>query len=297
MRRTKITLGIAVLALAVVPAGGVAQQTSPAAPQPVQLAPDTQAVPEELEGIGIDEHLDLKLPLDLKFTDETGQTVDLGRYFDGRRPVILTLVYFGCPMLCGLVSNAQMDAMKQIEGWTPGQEYQAVTVSFDPRETHELAAMKKQNYVNAWGNSAVAQGWHFLTGGQEEISRLTAATGFKYRWDEKTEQFAHAPAIIIITPDGRISRYLHGVGYDSRVLRLSLVEASQGKIGTTTDHVLLYCFQYDPTRGAYTLAARNLMTAGGLLTVLIMAAWLVPVWVRGSRRVRREATEATGEKL
>lgn len=285
---------VAALTLAL-PMSLQAQQTQPAAPSPahnpVQLPEESAEVPEEVKGIGIDEHLDLKLPLDLKFTDESGQTVELGKYFDGKRPVVLTLVYFGCPMLCGLVSNAQLEAMKQLGDWTPGDQYQAVTVSFDPRETHELAALKKQNYLKAWGRSDAATGWHFLTGKQEEISKLTAATGFKYRWDEKTGQFAHAPAIMIITPDGRISRYLHGVGYDPKVLRLSLVEAAQGKIGTTTDHVLLYCFQYDPTRGVYTLAAKNLMAAAAALTVLIMTAWLVPVWVRGNRRKSERVTE------
>lgn len=265
----------------------------PAAPQPVQLEEAATEVPEELQGIRIEERLDLQLPLDLEFVNEAGQPVTLGSYFDGKRPVILTLVYFGCPMLCGLVSNAQMQAMKDISGWTPGEQYQAVTVSFDPRETHELAALKKQNYVNEYGDSAAGQGWHFLTGRQDQIEKLAGATGFRYRWDEKSKQFAHAAALIIVTPDGRISRYLHGVGYDPKVLRLSLVEASEGKIGTTTDSVLLYCFQYDPTRGSYTLAARNLMSAGGVLTVLIMTAWLVPVWVRGSRRAGNEGKTAS----
>lgn len=278
-------LAAAILLLGIAPLAAMGQATRPASHQPVELPPETKEIPDELKGIQIEEHLDLELPLDLKFTDETGQTVELGKFFDGKRPVVLTLVYFGCPMLCGLVSNAQMEAMKNIDGWTPGDQYQAVTVSFDPRETHELAAMKKQNYINEWGKPSAATGWHFLTGRQEEISKLAAAVGFKYRWDEKTKQFAHAPAIMVVTPDGRMSRYLHGVGYDPKVLRLSLVEAAEGKIGTTTDHVLLYCFQYDPTRGAYTLAARNLMAVGAGLTVMIMTAWLVPAWVRGRRKV------------
>lgn len=283
-------LAAALLLTAIAPMAALGQATRPASHQPVELPPEKQELPDELKGIQIEEHLNLKLPLDLAFTDENGQAVTLGQYFDGKRPVILTLVYFGCPMLCGLVSNAQMDAMKQITDWTPGEQYQAVTVSFDPRETRELAAMKKQNYVNEWGKPEAAKGWHFLTGRQDEITKLAAAVGFRYRWDEKTKQFAHAPAIMVVTPDGRMSRYLHGVGYDPKVLRLSLVEAAEGRIGTTTDHVLLYCFQYDPTRGAYTLAARNLMTAGAGLTVLAMTAWLVPAWVRGRRRTVVEAT-------
>lgn len=263
--------------------GAFAQTTRPAAPQPVQIADQPADLPEEVRGVVIEENLDLQLPLDLQFTDESGQTVTLEQYFDGERPVILTLIYYGCPMLCGLVSNAQMQAMKDIQDWRPGREYQAVTVSFDPRETHELAAKKKQNYINEFGNPEVGEGWHFLTGRQEEIDKLTAAAGFRYRWDERTQQFVHAAALIIVTPEGRISRYLHGVGYDPKVLRLSLVEASQGKIGSKTDAVLLYCFQYDPTRGAYTLAARNLMAAGAGLMVLIMMVWLVPVWIRSRR--------------
>jgi len=275
------TVVVALLAVTV----AFGQQSKPAAHAPVKL-PEAPAapVPDQLEGVGIDEHLDMALPLDLEFKNEAGETVKLGRYFDGRRPVILTLVYFGCPMLCNLVSNAQMEAMKALKGFTPGKEYQAVTVSFDPRETPELARLKKENYVKAYGDPAVARGWHFLTGRQKEIEQLTATAGFRYRWDERQQQFAHAAAIMVVTPDGRLSRYLYGVGYDPKVLRLSLVEASQGRIGSTADRVLLYCFHYDPDQRGYVLAARNLMAAAGGLSVLIMAAWLVPVWVRASRR-------------
>ncbi len=283
----------AAFALSAAPRYLHAQATQPAGHQPITLSEAPATLPDELKGISIDEHLDQQLPLDLELTDEQGKPVKLGDYFDGKRPVILTLVYFGCPMLCGLVSNAQMEAMKQIENWSPGEQYQAITVSFDPRETSELAQLKKQNYINALGRPNAAQGWHFLTGKQDPIHRLTRTAGFNYRWDERQQQFAHAAAIMIVTPDGRLSRYLYGVTFDPKVLRLSLVEASQGKIGSTMDHVLLYCFQYDPDRRAYTLAAQNVMMGAALLTVVGMSAWLVPVWVRGARS-RRSTDSDTG---
>lgn len=274
----------------VCPAQSTGPAAAPAAPTEV---PDVQdQLPAELEGVGIDPKLDGQLPLDLEFKNEDGRTVRLGDYFTGDLPVILTLVYYGCPKLCGVVLNAQMEAMRDID-WTPGREYRAVTVSFDPTETPTLAKLKKQNYIQQWGKGEAAAGWHFLTGEQDGITKLTQAAGFNYRWNEAQQQFAHAAAIIICTPNGRISRYLYGVLYQPKTLRLSLVEASEGKIGTTMDAVLLYCFHYDPTRGGYAIAAQNVMSLGGAVTVLILAAWLVPWWVSLRRKQARAAESQT----
>jgi len=179
--------------------------------------------------------------------------------------------------------------MRDLKDWTPGQQYEVVTISFDPRETPQLASLKKENLLKEFGKPEAGAGWHFLTGRQEEIRRITEATGFHYRWDEHGQQFAHAPVVMIVTPDGRLSRYLHGVMFDPQVLRMSLVEASEGKIGTTLDHVFLFCFHYDASKQGYSIAARNIMTAAGAVTVMIVAAWLIPTWLRRPKRTR-EAT-------
>ncbi len=253
------------------------------APQPITIPEPASQPVEELAGVGIEEKLGDRLPLELEFLDEDGRRVRLGDYFRGERPVLLTTVYYGCPMLCGLILNGQMEAMKALD-WTPGQAYEVVTVSFDPRETPALARLKKQNYLKAMERPEAAAGWHFLTGPAESIIRLTDAIGFRYRWVEREKQFAHAAAIVICTPDGRVSRYLYGVQFNPRTLRLSLVEASEGKIGSTVDHVLLYCLKYDPRAGRYSIVADRFMTAGAALTVAAMAVWLVPRWVRDARR-------------
>jgi len=253
------------------------------APQPITIPePATQPV-EELTGVGIEEKLGDQLPLELEFLDEDGRRVRLGDYFRGQRPVLLTTVYYGCPMLCGLILNGQMEAMKALD-WTPGQAYEVVTVSFDPRETPALARLKKQNYIKAMERPEAAAGWHFLTGPADSIARLTDAIGFRYRWIEREKQFAHAAALVVCTPEGRVSRYLYGVQFAPRTLRLSLVEASEGRVGSTMDHVLLYCLQYDPRAGRYGIVANRFMTAGAALTVLVMAVWLVPRWVGDARR-------------
>jgi protein SCO1 len=275
MKRSAILVSIPVL-LAIAfsfslpgPTGGQTQRTEP--------------LPKELEGVGIVEHLDGSIPLDLKFTDETGREVTLRDYFNKDRPVVLTLVYYSCPMLCTLVLNGMVDAMKQID-MTPGQEFEIVTVSFDPTETATLAKFKKQNYLNEYGRPEAAAGWHFLVGGQEEIRALTSAVGFGYRWNEESKQFVHQAAIYVLTPDGRLSRYLYGVMFEPRTLKLSLLEAGKGKIGSTLDQIVLYCFHYDATSGKYAPAAVKIMQAGGLLTVVILGSVLSALWMRDRRR-------------
>ncbi len=256
------------------------------------LAQLADQVPEELEGVGVTEHLKEKIPLDLEFTNAEGKAVSIGEYFDGERPVILNLGYFRCPMLCGLVVNGMTDAMKEMP-WTPGKEFQIVTVSIDPLETSTLAKLKKQNYLKDYGRPAAAGGWHFLTGKEKNIQALTDAVGFHFKWNDERQEFAHTAVLTVLTPDGEISRYLYGVMFDPQTLRLSLAEASEGKVGSTVDKVLLFCFQYDPEEGSYALAAMNLMRAGGVLTLLILGVGLFIFW----RRELRHKTNAEAGSL
>jgi protein SCO1/2 len=247
------------------------------------LAQRQEPLPKDLEGVGISEHPGARLPLDLEFTDEDGRPVRLAQYFPGDRPVILTLGYYSCPMLCTLVLNGLVDGLKAV-AWTPGREFNIVTVSIDPRETPTLAKLKKENYLTEYGRVGAAAGWHFLTGREENIRKLADAVGFGYRYVKERGQYAHAAAIFVIAPDGRIARYLYGVLYQPKTVHLALAEAGQGKIGTTVDQVLLYCFHYDAQEGRYVLAATNLMRFGGATTALVVGVWLLTSWRRGARR-------------
>jgi protein SCO1/2 len=226
-------------------------------------------LPKALNGVGIDQKLNEQLPLDLQLTDENGKSVKLGDYF-GKKPVVLSLVYYQCPMLCNQILNGMVTAFK-VMAFKPGEEFEVVTVSFDPRETAALAAAKKNTYVNYLPEArraGAAAGWHFLTGDEASIKRLTDAVGFHYHWDEATNQFAHASAIYLTTPEGKVARYFYGVEYAPRDLRLGLIEAADNKIGTPVDQLLLYCFHYDPATGKYGARVMNMMRVGGVATLL-----------------------------
>ena len=231
-------------------------------------------VPPALQSIGFDQRLNEQLPLGLTFIDDRGKSVRLADYF-GSRPVILVLAYYQCPRLCNLVLNGLVQGMLEMP-FTPGKDFEVVTVSFDPRETWELAASKKESYLRRYGRSGGAEGWHFLTGQEPEIRRLTEAVGFRYRFDPAQNQFLHASGIMIVTPEGKLSRYFYDVRYSGRDLRLGLVEASQNKIGSAVDQVLLYCFHYDATLGKYSASVMTFVRAGGVLTMLSIAAF---VWL------------------
>jgi protein SCO1/2 len=231
-------------------------------------AADSQA-PAALRDVGFDQRLNESIPLELEFTNETGAAVKLADYF-GNRPVILVLAYYRCPMLCTLVLNGVVQAMHGMS-LVPGKDYNVVTVSFDPRETPALAAAKKKTYVANYGRVGADEGWHFLTGKQEAIEKLTRAVGFRYVYDAKQDQYIHTSGIIVLTPQGRISRYFYGIQFPARDLRLGLVEASANRIGSPTDEVLLYCFHYDPATGKYTASVLNFVRAGGVLTILALA--------------------------
>ena len=272
--------GFALLTAALCSAAGMAS---------AQLA--GQAVPA-LDKVGIEEHLDAALPLDLEFLDEDGRTVRLRDYFDGVRPVILTLNYYRCPMLCGLQLNGVVAGMEELD-WTPGVEFEMVTVSIDPLETPELAKAKKDNYLRRYQRPAAARGWHFLTGRQVNIERLAETVGFGYTYDVVSGQYAHAAAIFVITPDGRVARYLYGIEYPPRSLKLALMEASEGKIGSAIDQLIMYCYHYDPASRRYAPVAMNIMRVGGGATALLLGLTLGTWWLRESRRRRRAQGEST----
>jgi protein SCO1/2 len=233
-----------------------------------------------LNEIGIDQKLNEQVPLDLTFHDEMGRPVLLRDYF-GKKPVILVFVYYECPMLCTLTLNGLVRSLRAIP-FDVGKEFNVVTVSFDPQETAILAARKKLVYIDEYRRAGAEAGWHFLTGDQAAIEALTNAAGFRYQYDPQSQQWAHATAIMVLTPEGRLSRYFYGVEYSARDLRLSLVEAAENRIGTPVDRVLLYCYHYDPIKGRYGLVIMNLLRIGGTATVLALAAFIM-VMIRRDR--------------
>lgn len=237
-----------------------------------------------LDEIGIDQRLDAQVPLELTFRNEAGKEIALGDYF-GDKPVILNLVYFKCPMLCNLTLDGMIRTLRTLQ-FDVGKEFTIVTVSFDSREGPGLASEKKESCLTRYGRPGAAAGWHFLTGDEATIRRLTQSVGFRYAWDEARGQYAHAAGLIILTPQGRVSRYLNGVEFAARDLRLGLVEASANRIGTATDQVLLYCYHYDPSRGKYSLAICNALRLGGVLTMLGLAGGIGMLVLR-ERRSRR----------
>lgn len=238
-------------------------------------APETKTVaPPGLEGVGIDQRLNEPVPLNLTFKDEQGNAVRLSDYFHDGRPVILNLVYYQCPMLCTEVLNGLTAALKVLR-FEPGKQFEIVTLSIDPRETPQLAANKKEMYLKKLGNPDAAKGWHFLTGEQAQIAALAGAVGWRYRYDAKLDQFAHAAGIVLITPEGRIAQYYYGVEYSAKDMRLGIVEASQNKIGSLADQVLLYCYHYDPRTGRYGATITNIIRLAGLATVIVLGSALV----------------------
>jgi protein SCO1/2 len=232
--------------------------------------------PQILSSIGIDQNLNAQLPLDLPFTDENGKSVKLGDYF-GQKPVVLALVYYDCPMMCTEVLNGMVTTFGLLK-FDIGKEYDVVTVSFDPRETPKLARQKKDVYLRRYGRPGGERGWHFLTGQQPAIDALTKAAGFHYQWDNQTQQFAHATAIMVVTPEGKLAQYFYGIEYSAKDLRLGLIEASARRIGTVVDTLLLYCYHYDPRTGRYgAIVSRVLQIAGGI-TVVLLGGFLIAMF-------------------
>lgn len=238
--------------------------------------------PKELQDVGIEEKLGATVDQDIHFNDENGKDVTLGKYLNGNKPVILSLAYYNCPGLCNFHLNGMADALKETKV-KMGKDFDYVVVSFDSRENSELAKEKKKNYVRAFGDESVADGWHFLTGSQASIASLTKEVGFKFRWDEQAKEFAHASAAILLTPDGKISRYLPGIHFEPKTVQLAVVEASNGTVGTIVDRFMLFCFHYDPKQSKYVVAAMKVMRIAGALTVLILALFIAPYWWRQRR--------------
>jgi len=238
--------------------------------------------PAILKKVGITQNLNAQIPPDLMFRDETGKSVRMGDFF-GRKPILLSLVYFDCPALCTEVLNGELRTMKAIS-LDLGKDFEAITVSFEPKDTPSLAKAKRDVYVGQYGRPGAEDRWRFLTGDQQSIDALTNVAGFHYAYDPSIRQYAHAAAILILTPDGRIDRYFYGVQYPARDVRLGLVEASEGKIGSLTDQALLYCYQYDPMTGKYGVVVMNVLRAAGGLTVLVLGIFMTLMFLRERKR-------------
>jgi protein SCO1/2 len=258
-----------------------------AQPLTPSAGPSTTDVPNELRNVGVTEHLNAQAPPELAFVDSSGKPVHLKDFFDGVRPVILTVNYSNCPMLCSLQLTALFTGLQGVP-WDIGRNFQIVTVSMDPTETSARAERTKQKYLDLYGRPGVGGGWHVLTGRQQEIRRLTDAVGYHYAYDKQQKQYAHPAVLMILKPDGRVSRYLYGIEYDPQTLRLALVEAAEGKIGSTVDHVVLYCYHYDAERGRYAPAAMKVMRLGGLATVVAIVAMLAFFRRRGRKQAREK---------
>jgi protein SCO1/2 len=244
------------------------------------VSPPSNVRPPGLKHVGIEQHLNEQIPPDLVFRDDSGKTVRLGDYF-GKKPLILNLVYYQCPMLCSEVLTGLESAMRVLK-FDAGKEYDVLTISFDPRETPEMAAAKKKEYLKRYNRPGAEQGWHFLVGPQQSVDALTNAAGFEYQYDPASGQFAHATAIMVLTPSGKIAQYYYGVEFAPKDLRLGLIQASDNKIGTPVDEVLLYCFHYDPDKGKYGAIVSRVLQVSGAATMLVLGVGIVLLVKLGS---------------
>lgn len=284
-----------VLSLALIGGAGVVR----AQPGGQMRGADSDQAPSRdvpgLEKVDVDEKLEEKLPLELSFTDHTGKQVKLGDYFDGERPVLLTLNYYTCPVVCSMILESTGRTMSEVP-WTAGDEYEIVTISIDPTDTPERAANKREEILKAYGKKpkkADDVGWHFLVGEKQNIQRVAEAVGFQYFYDERQEQYAHPAVVMFATPDGRMARYLYGLQYKVSDARIALLEASEGNSISTAEKAILYCYSYDPQEGGYTLVAWRVMQIGGGLTAVVLGAVLFFLWRRELRKKRRaESSDA-----
>jgi len=256
---------------------------------PSNVGPASSTMPPALQNVGFEPPLNGRMPLDLYFRDETGRDVQLREFF-GQKPVVLAFVYYNCPMLCDQVQMGVVGALRMLS-FNPGRDYEVVFISFDPSDTPELAADKKKAAVKRFNRPETVAGWHFLTGSQESIEAATSAANFRFRYDAKSKLFAHASGVMLLTADGRISRYFYGVEYPGRDMRLGLVDASAGKIGTPIDHVLLFCYHYDPSGARYSASILSIIRLGGILTVLSIVGG---IWFSRRRELRAAGTKLQG---
>src|SRR5579864_2416379 len=270
----KVTISLAIVVMALSAQPG---EPAPAQPSLSMNDPNLKAkLPAPLQGVGIEQKLDRQVSLSLVFRDEAGNPVPLAKFFHGK-PVLLAPVYYRCPMLCTQILNGVASALKAVS-FDPGRDFEVVSVSFDPKDTPEIAASKKQSYLRRYNRPNTDNGWHFLTGDEANIKALTDAVGFHYKYDPQTKQFAHASGVLILTPEGRVSRYFYGVEYAPRDVRLGLVEASKNKIGSPVDQILLFCYHYDPSTGKYGATVMKLVrfTGGGFVVLcglILLVAW------------------------
>ena len=256
----------------------------------VSTAQPADGLEDELEGVGITEHLGEQIPEDIAFLDAEGQVVQLGDYFDGERPVVVAFVYHSCPMLCSLILDGVTRAMRETD-LELGEDYQAIAISFDARDTPDAAAGAKALYVNRMPDKvSAAENWHFLTGSEANIARAADAFGFGFAWNERQQEYAHSAAAFFVSPEGKMTRVLYGIEFQPQDFRTALLEAGEGEIGSPVDQLILYCFQYDPESGSYALHAANAMKVGGLLTMILLGGFLFFFWRREGRREERGGT-------
>ncbi len=258
---------------------------------PAVASAQLNALPAELRGVGLNERLGESIPMELTLRNEAGEAVRLGAYFESGKPVILVPVYYGCPMLCGLILNGVNDAIEEMQ-WTLGEDYHVVTFSFDPKETPELASAKKNRYIKENSEDDIQNGWHFLTADSLTIETLTESIGFSFKWSEESQEYLHTANIVFVSPTGRITRYLYGAQFDNIDMRNALFDAADGKIGTVIDRAILYCYTYDPDSRSYVPTAVNIMKLGGLLTMLLLGSLLGILWYREKSR-KQKSTLAT----
>ena len=252
------------------------------------LSPPTNVRPPGLQHVGIQQNLNEQIPADLTFTDDSGRAVKLGDYY-GKKPLILNLVYFTCPMLCGEELNGLESALRILK-FDVGKEFEVITVSFDPKDTPDAAAKKKAEILKRYKRAGAEQGWHFLVGNQDSIDKIAKAVGFEFEYDAKSNQFAHTTAIMVLTPQGKIAQYYYGIDYPPKDLRLALVDASQEKIGNVVDELLLYCYHYDPEKGKYSATIMRILRLAGVATLLCLGTLFIVLFRRGpdSTQKRRE---------
>ncbi|AGA27907.1 SCO family protein [Singulisphaera acidiphila] len=267
---------LGLLALLLLPPGGLLIEAAPA-------RADGDETTGMMARVGFDQNLDAQIPLDLPFRDEQGRTIKIGDYL-GKKPVILNLVYYRCPMLCNEVLNTLLRSMNALS-FDVGKEFDVITVSIDPKETPGLAARKKASYLARYGRPGAEKGWHFLTGDQDSITQLAKVVGFRYEWDAKNNQYAHAAGIMLVTPQGKLSRYIYGLSYPARDLRLGLMDAAMRKIGSPIDQLLLLCYHYDPRTGRYNLAAMNVIRVLGFATIGSLGTFVFVMLRRDRRKV------------
>src|SRR5581483_10846575 len=261
---------------------GVPQPNSPLYGGGMRSGDVATGLPPVLKKVGIDQKLNGQLPLDAVFKDEQGNEVRLGQYFKGK-PVVIALVYYTCPMLCNQVMNGMLGSFRQIS-FNAGEQFEVVTVRFGTKDTPSIAAAKKTTYIAGYNRPSGNAGWHFLTGDDANIKRLAEAVGFRYTWDEQTKQYAHASGIMIATPGGKLARYFYGIDYPPRDLRLALVEASENKIGTPVDALMLYCYHYDPATGKYGAVIMNIIRVAGIMTLIVMGLMFLVLRKIAARR-------------